>query len=311
MTAAGMRPLMVLRRRFSKASVQFVCDICPARDVLRSQVARRGADLNARHQLLEASGLDSCLMNLVDRPPRGLENAVVEGMPVMNILQNALSLAWEIYPDYSMGLHMMVDYFAEKLTVQDARALSANTKATLKSIATATTRHPMWRSVVAPAAAAALDRANRGVSFAQASTGSLGHMAWLKEAMHAQLATLDDYMRHNPDASEDEVRAATQRTMSAAMRSSVEATAAIIAHGEQERARMATAAGVDKRRTARAVCGNPRCSQVEHTQDGGPSFPRCSRCRTVVYCGQACQREHWPQHKRTCRAWNTASSPAA
>lgn len=27
---------------------------------------------------------------------------------------------------------------------------------------------------------------------------------------------------------------------------------------------------------------------------------RCSRCKQVFYCGRACQKAHWPQHKRHC-----------
>ena len=61
-------------------------------------------------------------MNQVDRLPRGLEKAVMEWMPVMDIVQSVLSLAWGVHPDYAMGLHMMANYFAETLTVQDSLA---------------------------------------------------------------------------------------------------------------------------------------------------------------------------------------------
>ena len=27
----------------------------------------------------------------------------------------------------------------------------------------------------------------------------------------------------------------------------------------------------------------------------------CSLCKKVVYCGEACQREAWPQHKKECK----------
>jgi len=28
---------------------------------------------------------------------------------------------------------------------------------------------------------------------------------------------------------------------------------------------------------------------------------KCSRCRTVYYCSQECQRQHWPIHKQNCK----------
>lgn len=44
----------------------------------------------------------------------------------------------------------------------------------------------------------------------------------------------------------------------------------------------------------------------------GPSLANslkvCSRCRTVRYCCQLCQRDHWPTHKPLC---NAASASAA
>ena len=27
---------------------------------------------------------------------------------------------------------------------------------------------------------------------------------------------------------------------------------------------------------------------------------RCSKCRTALYCGKACQIKHWPVHKNNC-----------
>lgn len=29
---------------------------------------------------------------------------------------------------------------------------------------------------------------------------------------------------------------------------------------------------------------------------------RCGRCRCAAYCSQACQKQHWPQHKKECKA---------
>jgi hypothetical protein len=33
---------------------------------------------------------------------------------------------------------------------------------------------------------------------------------------------------------------------------------------------------------------------------GGEQYRRCMRCKAVDYCSEACQREHWLSHKRTC-----------
>ena len=45
------------------------------------------------------------------------------------------------------------------------------------------------------------------------------------------------------------------------------------------------------------------------------SSSRCSRCRSVAYCGVACQTAHWPEHKALCGKQPAASaaptSPAA
>jgi hypothetical protein len=35
----------------------------------------------------------------------------------------------------------------------------------------------------------------------------------------------------------------------------------------------------------------------------------CSRCRGVFFCGRACQRAHWPQHRAVCHP-GAAAAPA-
>lgn len=48
------------------------------------------------------------------------------------------------------------------------------------------------------------------------------------------------------------------------------------------------------------VC--PRC-------DASPATNKCSRCRSVYYCSEACQRAHWQQHKKVCAAAVVAAPP--
>jgi len=31
-----------------------------------------------------------------------------------------------------------------------------------------------------------------------------------------------------------------------------------------------------------------------------PKKGHCAKCKLVVYCDKACQRQHWPMHKQTC-----------
>jgi hypothetical protein len=35
-----------------------------------------------------------------------------------------------------------------------------------------------------------------------------------------------------------------------------------------------------------------------------PAHSRCSRCKSVCYCSQECQRSHWNSHKKDCRPKN-------
>ena len=62
------------------------------------------------------------------------------------------------------------------------------------------------------------------------------------------------------------------------------------------------------------ACNNPACSNVS-----GPSEARlvsghsciCAGCRTARYCGRACQRAAWRQHKPVCKALAAAAAAAA
>jgi hypothetical protein len=63
----------------------------------------------------------------------------------------------------------------------------------------------------------------------------------------------------------------------------------------------ATQAGGGLTGEMRVLDTAPRCAACERQQ--GPTdapFQKCGCCRAATYCGRECQRNHWPQHKRTC-----------
>ncbi len=57
-------------------------------------------------------------------------------------------------------------------------------------------------------------------------------------------------------------------------------------------------------------CNNPICVNISGPSDvqlvSGRSCV-CAGCRTARYCGRACQRQAWPQHKAICKAVAAAS----
>jgi hypothetical protein len=58
--------------------------------------------------------------------------------------------------------------------------------------------------------------------------------------------------------------------------------------------------GKDKRNMAVCVvCGSPK------------NVKSCSGCRQVRYCGAACQKDHWRQHKAECKKAAAAAKLAA
>ncbi|KAJ7754501.1 hypothetical protein B0H16DRAFT_1241322, partial [Mycena metata] len=47
-------------------------------------------------------------------------------------------------------------------------------------------------------------------------------------------------------------------------------------------------------------CERERCSKMESRD--AEAFPRCSGCKTAVYCSHNCQKSAWKAHKTVCRA---------
>jgi hypothetical protein len=62
------------------------------------------------------------------------------------------------------------------------------------------------------------------------------------------------------------------------------------------------------------ACNNPACGNLSGPSEaqlvGGRSCI-CAGCRTARYCGRACQRVAWGQHKPVCKALAAAAAAAA
>jgi hypothetical protein len=54
---------------------------------------------------------------------------------------------------------------------------------------------------------------------------------------------------------------------------------------------------------AKTHCSSPGCS--------GAGIKRCTGCKQVRYCGEACQLAHWTAHKADCKRWSTGQKRAA
>lgn len=46
-----------------------------------------------------------------------------------------------------------------------------------------------------------------------------------------------------------------------------------------------------------APCANPAC---DHFEVQCKEYKRCSKCKTVAYCGVECQKSDWKRHKAEC-----------
>ena len=44
---------------------------------------------------------------------------------------------------------------------------------------------------------------------------------------------------------------------------------------------------------------------------GRPATTRCTRCKSVAYCNNACQTQGWPGHKKACKAYVLADTVQA
>ena len=51
---------------------------------------------------------------------------------------------------------------------------------------------------------------------------------------------------------------------------------------------------------ARPACAN--CGKTRRWDKVDKPLSKCARCKSVAYCGAACQKAHWKAHKAACRA---------
>ena len=48
------------------------------------------------------------------------------------------------------------------------------------------------------------------------------------------------------------------------------------------------------------ACAN--CGKTRRWDKVDKPLSKCARCKSVAYCGAACQKAHWKAHKAACRA---------
>ena len=80
------------------------------------------------------------------------------------------------------------------------------------------------------------------------------------------------------------------KAMHAALSGEPAASPSVASTGSQH----AAAADTPSSPAAPRVCANPGCGATR-------GLRRCSACRTVLYCSEACSRTHWREHKAECR----------
>lgn len=67
-----------------------------------------------------------------------------------------------------------------------------------------------------------------------------------------------------------------------------------------------TAKATRKEQRAKGLVTCAHCGVNEPLE--GKRFPSCSGCRTVVYCGEQCQKLHWRTHKPVCDSSKSMAS---
>lgn len=57
-------------------------------------------------------------------------------------------------------------------------------------------------------------------------------------------------------------------------------------------------------------CSYPGCGNLAGPAEAALKTRRCSACRVVRYCGEACSHEDWRRHKKGCKLLRPVGAPA-
>jgi hypothetical protein len=63
------------------------------------------------------------------------------GIKEMDLFCRALIVGWRLLPDYWAGMHMLLDYFAEKIATHDIALVPTDTLGSIKEVALKKIRH--------------------------------------------------------------------------------------------------------------------------------------------------------------------------
>jgi hypothetical protein len=149
---------------YCHAALKFMDEIFPLKDFIMERFSMNGLSLQQRANVLESTQLGTVMSDLKRRPSsRFSDSESFQGMKGFDIFQDAIIMSWLILPEYSMGLHMLIDYLAENTHESDLKQTTTELKETLKSIAIAKTSNPMFKGMVSANALVILDRCNRQV----------------------------------------------------------------------------------------------------------------------------------------------------
>jgi hypothetical protein len=272
--------------KYFKNAFYFVRTILPNASSL--VVMANASSLERRANILRLSKLDEVMMQLKHRPRsyRFSEDEKFGHLTGFEVFQSAINLSWKIFPEYSTGLHMLIDYLAEDTSELDLAKLTIETKETLKAIATADSTNPLFKMMVGKQALVILDRCNRQVSFGQSATGFAGTLARQHELFERNRMVSRKVLSDNSLSFEERMKTTEEMMQTTTLNCLLQ-----VAEDRKKH---------DKDSSHRIFCMNPGCAVVS---GNGIRLLCCGKCRSANYCSKECQIAHWKNgHKKVCKA---------